>query len=365
MKAEKEKKHSKPVKRDRNKQEDPGLVQEESEEARRLLKKARKAEKRARRERLEAEAQGEWGSSSGGGGVMPPHSKILAPMVGGSELAFRLLCRRYGVDLAYTPMMNAERFSVDSEYRQQEFQSTPEDRPLVAHFSANDPAHLLAAARLVEHSCDAIDLNLGCPQRIAHAGHFGSYLLGSEDRELIISIVKEAAENLSIPVFVKIRLLDSIPETIELCKQLADAGAALIAIHARYRVNLVGRSGPGARDGAAMLDQIIPVREALGGYVNKTTGQRVQIISNGNVRTSADIDANKAFTGADGVMAAEGILDNPAIFSGDDSPDKLALASEYLALVDRYPVKLRSVVFHIRRMCRDELTHFQVSRPLH
>ena len=31
----------------------------------------------------------------------------------------------------------------------------------VAHFSANDPATMLAAARWVEDKCDAIDLNLG------------------------------------------------------------------------------------------------------------------------------------------------------------------------------------------------------------
>jgi tRNA-dihydrouridine synthase 1 len=64
-------------------------------------------------------------------------------------------------ELAYTPMMNSEKFAVDAEYRKQEFQTTPEDRPLVAHFSANNPQALLAAARHIEDQCDAIDLNLG------------------------------------------------------------------------------------------------------------------------------------------------------------------------------------------------------------
>jgi tRNA-dihydrouridine synthase 1 len=167
-----------------------------------------------------------------------------------------MLCRKYGVDLAYTPMMSSERFAIDPAYREIEFQTHERDRPLVAHFSANNPDHLLAAARHIETQCDAIDLNLGCPQRIAHSGHFGSYLLGEEDRELVLRIVETLASQISIPVFVKIRLLDTPEDTLTLCTQLRDAGASLIAIHARYRVNLVGRTGPGARDGPAHLDQV-------------------------------------------------------------------------------------------------------------
>ena len=39
-----------------------------------------------------------------------------------------------------------------------EFQTIPQDRPLVCHFSANDPEHFARAASLVEPYCDAIDL---------------------------------------------------------------------------------------------------------------------------------------------------------------------------------------------------------------
>jgi hypothetical protein len=70
---------------------------------------------------------------------LPSHRFILAPMVGASELPFRLLCRRYGSDLGYTPMISSERFVEDSAYRAEEFQTCAEDQPVVAHFSANNP----------------------------------------------------------------------------------------------------------------------------------------------------------------------------------------------------------------------------------
>lgn len=88
--------------------------------------------------------------------IMNHLQHILAPMVGASELAFRLLCRRYGATLAYTPMISSDRFAVDAKYRAEEFQTTPEDRPIVAHFSANNPEVFLAAAKHVENYCDAI-----------------------------------------------------------------------------------------------------------------------------------------------------------------------------------------------------------------
>jgi hypothetical protein len=71
-------------------------------------------------------------------------------------------------------------------------------------------------------------------------------------------------------------------------------------------------------------------------------------------------------------MSAEGLLDNPALFypnitynkdSGDRkiSVDKLKLALEYLDLATNYPVKMKSVIFHIRRICKEEFDKYQVT----
>ncbi len=171
------------------------------------------------------------------------------------------------------------------------------------------------------------------------------------DRPLILDLVRTIAENCSIPIFVKIRLLDKLEDTIILCRQLVQAGASLIAIHGRYRVNLVNRTGPGARDGPAHLDQIKAVRDAI---------SEVPIICNGNVRSWSDVVENKNFTGASGIMSAEGLLDNPALFNGGVGIDPLTLALEYLILLESYPTKLKTVIFHIRRMCKDYLVRYQL-----
>ena len=58
------------------------------------------------------------------------------------------------------------------------------------------------------------------------------------------------------------------------------------------------------RDGPAHLDQVKLIKERL----------NIPVLANGNVRNASELLENLNTTGADGIMTAEGALDDPTIF---------------------------------------------------
>ncbi|KAK4217954.1 dihydrouridine synthase [Rhypophila decipiens] len=248
---------------------------------------------------------------------------IVAPMVDQSEFIWRMLSRSFLPEerrsslLAYTPMFHARLFVESQKYRETHFQAMRGDkpwldgnpaidRPLFVQFCANDPAHLLSAAKLVEPYCDAVDLNLGCPQGIAKKGHYGSFL--QEDQELIHNLIKTLHEGLSIPVTAKIRILETREKTLAYAKNVLSAGASILTVHGRRREQ------KGHITGLADWDVIRYLRENL--------PAETVLFANGNILQHGDIEKCLAATGADGIMSAEGNLSNPGIFAIPPTPEE-------------------------------------------
>lgn len=250
-------------------------------------------------------------------------------MVGGSDLAFRLLCRRHGADIAYTEMLFAERLLYEPAYLQTRLRTCAADHPLVVQLAANSPTMLAAAAKLVEPMCEAVDLNLGCPLPAAAAAPFGAWLLDRHHWPLVESMVAATVSAVSIPVCCKIRLLPSNAETVELCQRLEAAGCSLLTVHGRQRPVEPRAS---TRDWACEAD-LAAVR-AVARAVS------IPVISNGNTDFYSDVEINLELTGCAGVMSAAGLLRNPRLFSCGEELTRRELgqvAMEYLDLAEAYP----------------------------
>ncbi|KAF3439000.1 hypothetical protein FNV43_RR17275 [Rhamnella rubrinervis] len=275
---------------------------------------------------------------------------IVAPMVDNSELPFRMLCRKYGAGAAYTPMLHSRLFTETEKYRSQEFTTCNEDRPLFVQFCANDPDILLEAARRVEPYCDYVDINLGCPQRIARRGNYGAFLM--DNLPLVKSLVQNLALNLQVPVSCKIRIFPNLQDTINYARMLEDAGCSLLAVHGRKR------DEKDQKKIRADWNAIRAVKNSV----------RIPVLANGNIRHLDDVLNCLEETGAEGVLSADSLLENPALFAGYRTAELLAgdeksnngrkldqadLLVEYLKLCEQYPAPWRMIRAHVHKMLGD------------
>ena len=167
------------------------------------------------------------------GNVTLKNNIFLAPMAGVTDLAFRIICDRFGAGLSYTEMVSAKALSF-SDKKTGSLMET-QDLPTAVQLFGSDASVLAEAVPHAEKHGLFTDINMGCPApKIAGNGE-GSALMRDLCRaEKIIGSVCDKATK---PVTVKMRSGwdDTSINAVELARIAENCGAAAVTVHGRTR----------------------------------------------------------------------------------------------------------------------------------
>jgi len=236
---------------------------------------------------------------------------VLAPMVRVNTMPMRVLALEYGADLVYSEELIALKLMKCSRVYNNDLNTIDfvdkgnlvyrtnqlSKHKNIVQIGAADSVTALNAATVVAGDIAGIDLNCGCPIHFSTQGEMGAALLKKPDT--IVDIISTLERNLSIPVSLKVRLLEKESDSVELLRRAEHAGASAVAVHSRYV-----HERPHQKAHWDILGNVI-----------KSSALSIPVIANGDVLSREDIQSLKTISGADSVMVARGAIANPSIFA--------------------------------------------------
>src|SRR4030081_780010 len=164
----------------------------------------------------------------------------LAPMAGVSESPFRQLCHEHGADVVVTEFLSAEGIRRENEATIAKLRFGPDERPIGVQIFGAAPQAMGEAAAFVTDvfAPEFIDINFGCPVKKVVKRNGGSGCL--KDLTLVADIIRGVRARTHLPVTAKIRSgwSEEMRDPVGIARVCEDAGAAVIALHARSRTQM-------------------------------------------------------------------------------------------------------------------------------
>ena len=208
---------------------------------------------------------------------------IQGPLAGYSCAPFRQLYYDY-TPPAYcvTEMISAQDVLSKHQANSRYLYRAAEEKVLCYQLSGTVPKTMAQAAyRLQELGADLIDINCGCPKAKIRKKGAGSALLESPQR--LFDIISTMRQAISIPLTVKIRLMENFAE-IDLAKGIEQAGATALIVHGRHWTD--------DYDKASDLARIASIKQSV----------TFPVIANGDLADVTSIHEAIQVTGCDGYM---------------------------------------------------------------
>lgn len=229
-------------------------------------------------------------------GFSLPNNIFLAPMAGVTDLAFRLICKKWGAGLVFSEMVSAKALHYNDKKTLKLLETDPAEAPLAVQIFGSEPDIMAESAKkLCDMGVRLLDINFGCPAPKITSNGEGSALL--KDFSKIGEIVSAVSKAVDIPVICKIRSgYDEFIPLAALAHIIEENGAAAITVHGRTRKMFYS--------GHSDWDKISEVKSSVS----------IPVVGNGDV---VDFDsASEMFkrTNCDAVMIGRGAQGNPFIF---------------------------------------------------
>ena len=259
---------------------------------------------------------------------LEPGFTCLAPMEGVTDIAFRqVVAKAARPDIFFTEFTNVNSYNSEKGRHNalDRFQTLPSEKPIVAQIWGTKPEFFTETAQALKQlGFEAVDINMGCPDRHVVATGGGSGLIRTP--ELAKEIIR-ATKMAGLPTSVKTRLgYSQVKEWRGWLTNVLTEYPDALTVHLRTKKEM---------SKVAAHYELVPEIIAL---KNELSPETVLII-NGDIETPADgqkfIDM-----GVGGLMIGRGVFHNPFCFEkqprAHSREELIDLMRYHLDLYDKY-----------------------------
>jgi tRNA-dihydrouridine synthase B len=222
---------------------------------------------------------------------------LLAPLAGYTDLPFRQVVKKFGVDLTVSEMISSNALVYGSEKSLKMLEKSENETPYSVQIAGSDLEIVKKAVQFLntKDGIDIIDLNSGCPvPKVVKSGSGSGLLKDLKKLENMTRTIKETSNKSLTSVKVRIGFDSKIP--VEVGKAVENGGADFITVH--------GRTRSGGFKSEVDYEAIAEIKSALS----------IPVVANGDITSVEKSDEVLKLTKADGIMIGRGAIGKPWIF---------------------------------------------------
>jgi tRNA-dihydrouridine synthase B len=221
----------------------------------------------------------------------------LAPLAGFTDLPFRSVVKKFGVDLTVSEMISSNALVHKSKKTYRMLEKNPIENPYSIQIAGSDLDVIRQAVEIINErdDVDIIDLNCGCPApKVVNNLQGSSLLTDLPQMAKVIETIKKYSNKEYTSVKFRLGFNDKNHE--EIARICQESGADYIAVH--------GRTRAGRYKAPVDYDAIAEVKRAVS----------IPILANGDIDSPAKAKWVLEHTGADGLMIGRAAVGKPWIF---------------------------------------------------